>query len=242
MENFVLDEYNSRQDIPAEDRHTTGTWLYALFPVIILAGAVFYILKRQQWLRIIRQKNSQLAGYCRIISSLTSKYRELQRIDKQNSALIERLTSVDEQLLSALELRVKGLKIFLTMAYTQIKPSSFFDAFRKHIKRIRADEAAFADMRYIVSKRYPGFVESLHQNYPTLTHFEIDMLCMILLGFSFDSIRFLCSHGNVDSLYSRRTKIREKLRLPPRYRLERFVAELAEQYMIKRVADVPDQT
>lgn len=69
-----------------------------------------------------------------------------------------------------------------------------------------------------------------------LTEYELDMLCMIRFGFSFNCIRLLHHHENVNSLYSRRTKIHRKMGLASRYPLEDYLSELAAEGQTERSA------
>lgn len=186
--------------------------------LVVLALCLMVILRRER--RLVRRLNVRLAALQEEHDELLARYRiMMERAGKESEE--------ESRLVRTLELRLQGLCWLSDKAYTQIRPATFLAAFRQYAQRIRDDETALADLRYVVNRRHAGFVDRLRRNYPRLTEAEIDLLCMLLFGFSFDSIRLLCNHDNVDSLYSRRTKIREKLNLPPGYGLEKFLSELA---------------
>lgn len=186
--------------------------------LVVLALCFTVLLRRDR--RLVRRLNVRLAALQEEHDELQARYRTMMEC-------ADRESEEESRLVRTLELRLQGLCRLSDKAYTQIRPATFLAAFRQYAQRIRDDETALADLRYVVNRRHAGFVDRLRRNYPRLTEAEIDLLCMLLFGFSFDSIRLLCNHDNVDSLYSRRTKIREKLDLPPGYGLEKFLSELA---------------
>lgn len=195
--------------------------------VLVLALCLVVLLYRRQ--RTIRRLTEHLTASRQHVAMLQ---KECQGVQERCRMLMERADRHFEEearLVRVLELRLRGLQQLSDKAYAQVRPAAFLEAFKRYAKSIRDNESAFADLRYVINRRNARIADRLHANYPRLTEAEIDMLCMLLFGFSFDSIRLLCNHENIDSLYSRRTKIREKLNLPPGYGLEKFLSELAEK-------------
>lgn len=142
---------------------------------------------------------------------------------------MDRNSAEENNLLAALERKLHVFQQLLDKAYSERKPHVFVSDFKNYITALGEDKAAFADLHYVINKRCYGLVDYLRRKHPELTDYELDMLCMLRFGFSFDCIRLLHHHNNIYSLYSRRTKIHRKLNLPPRYSLESYLAELVEK-------------
>lgn len=197
-----------------------------IFSVIIFSLTL--ILKRRH--RIIRRKTEEIAQYRQFINRLQEDHANLQDQYDRLSESLNGDSAEEANLLRALENRLTNMQKLLDMAYSgECKPQAFYKAFKEQATAMNRESGAFSDLQYVVNKRRYGVIDYLRKTYPILTRSELDMLSMILFGFSFDCIRLIYNHDNVDSLYSRRTKIREKLRLPPRYRLEKYLAELVAQ-------------
>lgn len=197
-----------------------------IFAVVTFSLAL--LLKHRH--QIIRRKTEEIARYRGFIQKLQEDYIRLQ---EQYEQLAERSRgdSLEEaNLLKALEKRLTRIHRLLDLAYSgECKPQAFYKAFKETAQALNREDGAFSDLQYLVNKRNHGVVDYLRKTYPTLTNSELDMLSMILFGFTFDGIRLVYNHDNVDSIYSRRTKIREKLRLPPRTRIEKYLETLVEE-------------
>lgn len=115
----------------------------------------------------------------------------------------------------------------LEKAYHSCNPGAFFRDFMVCAETLSDDRSLFVLLQYVVNRRDAGLVDRLRAMCPALTEYELDMLCMIRFGFSFNSVRLLHHHENVNSLYSRRTKIHRKMGLARRYPLEDYLSELA---------------
>lgn len=193
---------------------------------IILFVTIFML---RRWRRIIRRNSQENEKYKRFVDHLNDDYNALQArytqlTEGQNSDLME------PNLLNAIEKRLVSLQEMLDLAYSGgCKPQTFFTRFKAYAATINDDECAFTDLQYLINKRHNGIIDYLRREHPSLTNSELSMLSMVLFGFSLDCIRLIFNHENPDSIYSRRTKIREKLLLPPRSKLEKYLFELAEQ-------------
>lgn len=230
-------KYRNRElSFENEKLHLHNKLSYTISIVVFVVAILVFSLILQHRRRVIRLKSERIANYRQFIGILNEECSNLEERCKQ---LAEEVggSPADANLLNALECRLSGLLNLLDMAYAgNRKPADFFTAFKKYAATMGDGEAAFSDLQYIINRRFNGMVDYLRTNYPLLTNSELNMLCMLQFGFSFDCIRLLYNHENVDSLYSRRTKIREKLQLAPRYKLERFLAELTEYLRTKNVA------
>lgn len=179
------------------------------------------------WVRTTRR-------YKQFIGTLNDNYDTFRERYLQLAKEMENGSDEESALLGALETKLKGFQDLLDLAYNPCKPHTFIDDFKSYVKTISKDQTAFADLQYVVNKRCYGLVDYLKERHPGLTDYELDMLCMLQFGFSFNCIRLLHHHNNIYSLYSRRTKIHRKLGLPPHYRLEDYLKETAEQLKSKR--------
>lgn len=167
--------------------------------------------------------------YRQFIGVLSDNYNTFMERYLQLSEEIGAGTAEEADLLEAIETKLKGFQSLLEKAYNPRKPQTFIDEFRDYAASISRDASAFADLQYVVNKRFYGLVDYLRNRHPKLTSYELDMLCMLQFGFSFNCIRLLHSHENIYSLYTRRTKIHKKLGLPPHFRLEDYLAETVEK-------------
>lgn len=125
----------------------------------------------------------------------------------------------------------------LGKAYHSCNPGAFFRDFKSCAESLGDERSLFVLLQYVVNRRDAGLVDRLRALHPALTEYELDMLCMIRFGFSFNCIRLLHHHENVNSLYSRRTKIHRKMGLARRYPLEDYLSELAAEGLRARNAE-----
>lgn len=189
-------------------------WGVAILLLLALSGVL--------WLRTVRR-------YKQFIDTLNENYDTFRERYLQLAKEMENGSDEESALLDALETKLKGFQELLDLAYNPRKPHHFIDDFKDYVKTISKDETAFADLQYVVNKRCYGLVDHLKKDHPELTDYELDMLCMLQFGFSFNCIRLLHHHNNIYSLYSRRTKIHRKLGLPAHYRLEDYLRETTER-------------
>lgn len=133
----------------------------------------------------------------------------------------------ESDLLEALETQLRAWNLLLDRAYHTCNANRFFDDFMHYAHALDKDRSLFVLLQYAVNGRY-GLVDRLRERHPALTQYELDMLCMLRFGFTFNSIRLLHHHDNVNSLYSRRAKIHRKMHLPRHYPIETYLSEFSE--------------
>ncbi len=193
-----------------------------VFTIVVFSLAL--ILKHRR--ETIRRKTEEIARYRSFIEELQEEYTEL----KEQYDRVKPDSKEEQKLLMAMDNRLSDLHRMLSLAYSGgCKPQEFYKAFKEMAVSMNRESGAFSDLQFLVNKRKYGAIDYLRKHHPSLTGSELDMLSMLLFGFTFDGIRLIYNHDNTDSLYSRRTHIREKLQLPPRYRLEKFLQELVQQ-------------
>lgn len=174
----------------------------------MVASGAFYM-------RLIR-------AYRRVVDQLVDQCNALQERCYRSSRSLD---AGESNLLKALECKMRLFLKQVDEAYQPANKSSFVDEFQKYVQAVTTCEFPFADLQYLINRTDFGLVDYLRAQHPGLTNFEVDVLCMLRFGFSNDGIRFICSHNNVYSIYSRRTKLRSKLGLKPGQRLEKYLEQ-----------------
>lgn len=209
--------------------HLRSKLFLSIVALVFTILAAAFVLTLRHWRRIINKKSEENKQYKLFIEKLSDDYTTL---NNQYDQLHQQAANNSEEahLRQAIEKRLNGMHRLLDLAYTsECKPQAFYAEFKAYVKDMKNDEFAFSDLEYVVNKRHHGVIDYIREQHPTLTNSEINMLAMMLYGFSLDCVRTIFNHDNTDSLYSRRTKIREKLGLPPRTKLEKYLQELSER-------------
>lgn len=160
------------------------------------------------------------------IDMLNENYEGLDERYRQLTDEMDKDSAEEASILGAIERRLTGFQQLLDKAYNTHKPQNFMQEFLKYATSKGNSQGGFADLHYVVNKRYHGLTSHLREIHPDLTDYELDMLCMLQFGFSYNGMRLLYGHDNIQSLYSRRTKIHRKLGLAPHYPLEKYLKEL----------------
>lgn len=205
---------NENELVRTKNIYTNIIWGFVSITSISLLAIIF--------IRIIRR-------YRQFIETLNANYDTFKERYLQLAQEIDCNSAEEANLLKALETKLRGLQHLLDKAYNPRKPQLFIDEFKDYAASISKNESAFADLQYVVNKKYNGLVDYLRSHHPTLTDYELDILCMLRFGFSYDCIRLLYRHNNIYSIYSRRTKIHRKLGLPYRKQIEDYLTELSER-------------
>lgn len=199
--------------------------------IILISGAGACAL----WLQINRRKSMQAKFNLELtesryyienvrenLSTLEHKYKVLQAEGKENEQ--------SARFLSMFEQRLLLMKNILETAYiSESNPSHFYTKFKEYISENSRTEDAFGDLQYIVNEKYSGIIDYLKLNYPTLTKSDLDFFSMFCFGFSSNAIRLIYGHTNLDSVFTKRKKLREKLLLPPGIQIETFIKNLKKE-------------
>lgn len=167
--------------------------------------------------------------YRQFIETLSDNYDAFRNRYIQLSRELDHSSVEEANLLNALERLLGRFQHLLDKGYNATNTQNLMREFKEYAKSIGNDSSIFTDLQFVVNKQYFGLVDHLRRIHPNLTDYEMDMLCMIQMKFSFNCIRLLHQHNNVYSLYSRRTKIHKKLGLGFGCKLEDYLTELVEQ-------------
>lgn len=201
----------------------------ALILTILLSTFILILRRRQEIILRQKEESERRQAY---IDALTENYEALKGRYEEFLEDANSRSEEDANLMKAIEKRLTDMKRLLGIAYSGgCNPQIFYNAFKEYATGMNNDEHAFSDLRYVINKRYNGIVDYLRKVHPKLTSSELNMLCMLLYGFSFDCIRLVFNHDNIDSIYSRRNKLREKLGLPPGNgsKIEKYLFKIAEE-------------
>lgn len=172
-------------------------------------------------LEVCRRHRSWLRSRCRNRSALSFNPA------RSDAPLAVRTAADESALLAAVEMQLHAWDRLFDCAYHTCNAKRFLGEFERYTRSLKEDDSLFVMIRYAADVRYGGLAGRLRRLHPALTDYETDLLCMLRLGFAFNSIRLLHGHDNVCSLYSRRTKIHRKLHLPRRYPIEKYLLELS---------------
>lgn len=213
-----------------QQQKTSGTIIFILIITLLLGAGAFAL-----WLQIIRRRNLQakfnmeltesrsyVESVMENLSSLEYKYRLLQEEGQENEQ--------SARFLKMFEQRLVLMKDIMETAYiSESNPSHFYHKFKEYINANSKTEDAFGDLQYLVNEKYFGIIDYLKKNYPTLTKSDLDFFSMVCFGFSSNAIRLIYGHTNIDSVFTKRKKLREKLLLPPGIQMETFIKNLKKE-------------
>ena len=88
-----------------------------------------------------------------------------------------------------------------------------------------------ADVITIADLLNYGVITHLRKCHPSLTDYELCYCAFITLGFGTESIRLLFNHSNINSIYTTRAKIRNKIGISNTIgtSLEGYIEEMCEK-------------
>ncbi len=209
--------------------------LLIFLAIIIALYIINHLIKRKR--RIIIEKNKEIEIYKIMADDLASNYTELKNLYDRLGAERDQEDETETRFMKALDNQLKGLGDLLEEAYLfENKPERFLKTFKDYVKESSAQEFAFSDLRYIVNKKYCGIVDYLQKTYSDLSESDLDLCSMICFGFSSNSIRQIYAHTNPDSIYNKRSKLRNKLKLGPSIQIEGFIRNLLAELSRKETA------
>lgn len=165
--------------------------------------------------KALRKKNRKIAEYKRYIEEGNEHYAQLEVQYNEIKKDIHVQDERSQTLFSLLGNRIRSLQQLLEWASVYEKNTdNFYKHFKDHIKVAAGKNRELAeDVIAIANLSCHGIIDHLHENYPLLSLHELCYCGFICLGFSSESIRILYNHTNVYSIYTMRSKIRNKLGL-----------------------------
>lgn len=233
---------NKELQIRNEMLHMKNTYIVAIGSLCLLLLLGIFASLFRRWRQAIRQKAKELETTRIMIEDLTENQVALQ---KECAEMIVKLDNGSQQathLMELLESRLDGIQQLLETAYSSAcNPKKLYDYCKQYANNMNLSESVTSDLRDLINIRYHGVLEHLHTHHPKVTNSEINLIAMQLLGFSNNSIRLIFNHENQDSLYSRRTRLREKVGLPAYAKLEDYLIYISEQLKNGEKPDTPSE-
>ena len=217
-------EKKYRTELLREKNQSLATHSILLFVITLMAtliAALFIYL-------YIRQRQMRQAQYQQLHDEAQ---QEIGAILSQYNAIKEQLhTQLTQQQLykNELQARIDTLRVLSGMTDTYARnKEKFYDKCRSYINMCNQTEDSFVkDIRAIASLYCEGFVETIQSLSNDLTNEEINLACLILLGFDNYQIRILFNHTHAQSIYNKRRRLRKKLGLDNDVDLETFFQSL----------------
>ena len=217
-------EKKYRTELLREKNQLLATRSILLFVITLMAtliAALFIYL-------YIRQRQMRQAQYQQLHDEAQ---QEIGAILSQYNAIKEQLhTQLTQQQLykNELQARIDTLRVLSGMTDTYARnKEKFYDKCRSYINMCNQTEDSFVkDIRAIASLYCEGFVETIQSLSNDLTNEEINLACLILLGFDNYQIRILFNHTHAQSIYNKRRRLRKKLGLDNDVDLETFFQSL----------------
>ncbi len=217
-------EKKYRTELLRKKNQSLATRSILLFVITLMAtliAALFIYL-------YIRQRQMRQAQYQQLHDEAQ---QEIGAILSQYNAIKEQLhTQLTQQQLykNELQARIDTLRVLSGMTDTYARnKEKFYDKCRSYINMCNQTEDSFVkDIRAIASLYCEGFVETIQSLSNDLTNEEINLACLILLGFDNYQIRILFNHTHAQSIYNKRRRLRKKLGLDNDVDLETFFQSL----------------
>lgn len=220
FQNNLLQYYEQRYTTENLEKEYIGLRLihkyeiasFTLAAFIILIGCSVLIASHK---KALRKKNRKIAEYKQYIQEGNEHYAKLTRQYDEIRKDVHLQDERSQTLFTLLGNRIKSLQQLLEWASVYEKNTeNFYRHFKEHIKVAAGKNRELAeDVIAIANLSCHGIIDHLRENYPTLSLHELCYCGFICLGFSSESIRILYNHTNVYSIYTMRSKIRNKLGL-----------------------------
>ena len=218
-----------------QKQHRMTNTIYALSVILALIVGVFTFRRYRHAAKERARKIEELEQY---VEQGNSKYAELQEKYNTIAKEIERLdknkSRQSSRVLDVLKNRIESLHKLSDLAatYGVTNTSKFYNKFQEHIRLSNnKNQELMADVITIADLLNYGVITHLRKCHPSLTDYELCYCAFITLGFGTESIRLLFNHSNINSIYTTRAKIRNKLGISNTLgvSLEGYIEEMCEK-------------
>ncbi len=201
------------------------------FVIMALLGIIFAIVIVIILRRIAKdkkEKERKLEEYRNFIDQMQHDYNE---IENEYHSLFRHSNLQDEKLAGFKEVlndRLVSIRKMVEIAATSGNNSELFlKKFRAymHIENGKSQQL-FCNLQELVNLHFNGIVDYLKEHYPNLSYEDLNLCCLIYLKIPANGIQLICNYTNSDSLYNRRSKIRQRMGLSSGTNLEDFLEKL----------------
>lgn len=220
----------SYASLQTKRRHEIAT-LILIIALLVLVGWMIIVSRK----RALAERNRKILGYEQYVEETHVLYGELQSRYDAIRASVQTNDNRSNALFVLLGNRIRSLQQLLEWAMIyESDPIAFYQRFKEYMKvtsgnnrQLMEDAIAIADLTC------HGIVDYLRKHYPSLSPYELCYCGFVCLGFSAESIRILFNHTNIYSIYTMRSKIRNKLGLKnSREKLETYILGIMENLRI----------
>lgn len=201
--------------------------LVILALLAVLSGIVILVVARKI-AAAKKEKEKKLEEYRIFIDRMQHDYRE---IEGNYHSLFHHSNRQDERLAcfkEALDDRLASIREMIEIATTSGDNSELFlKKFKSYILLENGkSQQLFTDLQELVDLHFNGVVNYLKEHYPDLSREDLNLCCLMLLKIPLNGIQLICNYTSSDSLYNRRSKIRQRMGLSAGSSLEEFLEEL----------------
>ena len=198
------------------------------FLTIISTLAILLLL-----LLIVLQRRQQQMRQLQYEQLHESAQQNIARIQQQYELVKSKLDTESAQKAlynNALKGRIEMLSTLLELTdIYESRQNDFYKKCRSYCDVCGKNEKSFVkDIRDIASIYCNNFVEKLQSRFTTLSDEEINLCCLLLMGFDINHIRILFNHTQIQSTYSKKTRLRKKLGLNGKEDTKEFLLSLCE--------------
>ena len=176
----------------------------------------------------IRQRQLRIAQYQQLHESAQQNIAHIQQQYDIVKSKLDTQSAQETLYNNALKVRIEMLSTLLDLSdIYESRQSDFYKKCRSYCDVCSKSEKSFVkDIRDIATLYSNNFVERLQTQYATLSDEEINLCCLLLLGFDINHIRILFNHANIQSTYSKRNRLRKKLGLSGNEDIKEFLLSL----------------
>lgn len=208
-------------------KHHYHVIITILISVLILFIVIF-IVKRI--LSYKKEKEKKIEEYRNFIHTIKEDYHHIQ---KEYNSLFEYSTKQSKKISgfkNALDDRLSSIKDLIEIVTNSGENTDLFlKRFKKYISlESGKNTKLFTNLQELVNLHYNGVIDYLKNEYP-LSNEDLNFCCLIYLKIPVNGIQLMCNYTNMDSLYNRRYKIRQRMKLSSGVNLDHFLEELVEK-------------
>lgn len=217
--------------------HTYQSIIYTLIMTLGVVLGFFMIIRQvgkrtrmqEEFERALNESELYLETMKENFAMLIRKYKTMKAESDKHDERAGKFFSTFEQ-------RLVLMKNILDIAYTtESNPKHFYKKFLENINAGTKAEDAFGDLQYVVNEKYSGIIDHVKEAYPILSKADLDFFSMLCFDFTPNAIRLIYGHTNLDSVFTKRKKLRDKMNVPANMQIETFIKKLKTELAAKTI-------